>query len=285
VNWDAYTHEELYRMLWQDADVGDVSEVAGEWRRHSAALADQADQLRRERTALLTGWSGDAAEQAAAGLGALAERLDGISARAAGGYQAAQEAADALAFARAVMPAPSAPTPSGFSLTFGAPASDAFGSVATGTSSLYFGSAAETQAKSQAVYAMQGYESSLAGSLIPSGGTAAAHAYGSVPPVTGGGQPGVPWERLVGRAPVPLEPGPATGGAVRVATAGPSSPGPSSDPVAARAAGQGLCPPVGQPVAGDDDVQRQTRLPVIDQNLFTVTEPLIAPVIGIDDER
>src|SRR5690242_16826088 len=41
-NWNAYTHQQLYDMLWQGADVGDVGTVAAEWGRHSSALTEHA---------------------------------------------------------------------------------------------------------------------------------------------------------------------------------------------------------------------------------------------------
>ncbi|MCX2951638.1 hypothetical protein [Lentzea sp. NEAU-D7] len=109
INWEAYSHEELHRMLWQDADVADVSTVADEWTRHRAALDAHAEVLREQRAALLDGWAGAAAEEAAARLGALAERIGKISELAAAGQKAAQDSADALAAARAAMPPPPGP--------------------------------------------------------------------------------------------------------------------------------------------------------------------------------
>jgi hypothetical protein len=106
VNWEAYSHEELHRMLWQDADIADVSTVAEEWTRHRAALATHAEVLREQRAALLENWLGAAAEEAAARLAALAERIEKISELAAAGQKAAQDSADALAAARAAMPPP-----------------------------------------------------------------------------------------------------------------------------------------------------------------------------------
>ncbi|MEV1118382.1 hypothetical protein AB0I91_25235 [Actinosynnema sp. NPDC049800] len=108
VNWEAYSHEELYRMLWQDADVGDVSVVATEWAQHRVALDTHAQVLREQRVALLDGWHGPAAEEAADRLAALAARVEKISELAHAGQRAAQEAADALARARAMMPPPPA---------------------------------------------------------------------------------------------------------------------------------------------------------------------------------
>lgn len=111
VNWDAYTHEELYRMVWEGADVADVSGIAEEWRRHSATLADHAVHLRDQQAALREDWEGDAAELAATQLGSLADRVDDISARAATNQQAAQEASEALALVRAMLPPPPGAAP------------------------------------------------------------------------------------------------------------------------------------------------------------------------------
>ncbi|PSL57757.1 hypothetical protein B0I31_102736 [Saccharothrix carnea] len=108
VNWEAYSHEELYRMLWQDADVADVSVVATEWAQHRLALDTHAQVLREQRVALLDSWHGPAAEEAADRLAALAARVEKISELAHAGQTAAQEAADALARARAMMPPPPA---------------------------------------------------------------------------------------------------------------------------------------------------------------------------------
>ncbi|MDX3661422.1 hypothetical protein PV646_29300 [Streptomyces sp. ID05-26A] len=109
INWEAYSHEELHRMLWQDADVADVSAVAQEWTRQRAALAAHAEVLREQRAALTEGWTGAAAEEAVARLGVLAERIEKISELAVAGQKAAQDSADALASARAAMPPPPGP--------------------------------------------------------------------------------------------------------------------------------------------------------------------------------
>ncbi|MEV8443903.1 hypothetical protein AB0425_41570, partial [Actinosynnema sp. NPDC051121] len=108
VNWESYSHEELYRMLWQDADVADVGTVAAEWAQHRVALDAHAEVLREQRVALPDGWHGPAAEEAADRLAALAARVEKIAELAHAGQVAAQEAADALARARAMMPPPPA---------------------------------------------------------------------------------------------------------------------------------------------------------------------------------
>lgn len=234
INWEAYSHEELYRMLWQDADVADVSRVADEWTRHRAALDTHAEVLREQRTALLDGWTGAAAEEAGARLAALAERVEKISALCAAGQRAAQDSADALAAARAAMPpppdgttmpafaglptapapvalpnapAPFAPAP--FALpTMPAAAPFTLPSAPTvpaGTSGFYFyfGAAAADQQKQQAVRTMQTYESSLNGSgrLIDDARAnvpqAASSPRPSAPAVKTPSSGGVPWQRLV----------------------------------------------------------------------------------------
>ena len=203
VNWEAYSHEELYQMLWQDADVADVSTVATEWAKHRVALTTHAEVLREQCAALRESWAGPSAEEAAKRLEALAARVEKIGELAAAGGQAAQDAADALAMARAMMPAPpggagalpapevavpAAPaSPSMASLqsymdsmqsyvssmqqsfasalpSTTSPSSAAFGAVSGGGSSFYFGAVAEDQQKAQAVRTMRTYEASLTSS-------------------------------------------------------------------------------------------------------------------------
>lgn len=120
-NWEAYTHEELHGMLWQEADVADVGAVAEEWRKHSAALADHAAALREQQAALASGWEGEAADLAVTRLGDLAGHVDDIGAHAAAAYKAAQEAADALARARTMMPPPPAAAPAADPATWFSP--------------------------------------------------------------------------------------------------------------------------------------------------------------------
>src|SRR5690606_15193345 len=79
VNWDAYSHEELYQMLWQDADVADVSTIAAEWAQHRAALVNHAEVLREQKAALLESWQGSGAEEAARRLDVLAQRVEKIA--------------------------------------------------------------------------------------------------------------------------------------------------------------------------------------------------------------
>jgi hypothetical protein len=110
-NWAAYSHEDLHRMLWQDADVAEVGAVADEWGRQHVALADHAAALRDQQGVLHATWDGEAGERAAVRLGELADRVDGISTQAGAAQRAAQDAGEALARARAMMPPPPAALP------------------------------------------------------------------------------------------------------------------------------------------------------------------------------
>ncbi|SFB43558.1 hypothetical protein SAMN05216266_111108 [Amycolatopsis marina] len=215
VNWDAYSHEELYQMLWQDADIADVSAIAGEWSEHRAALVNHAEVLREQRAALLESWQGTGAEQAARRLAELADRVEKIAELAHAGEQAAEQAAEALARARATMPAPpgdpAAPmtgAAANWADVMGTPlatapdrtdrrveantsapdAGSAFSAVGGAGFSFYNGANAMDMQKQQAVRSMQSYESSLttssqligqAQSTIPAATTTPSSAAGA----------------------------------------------------------------------------------------------------------
>ncbi|WP_158895947.1 WXG100 family type VII secretion target [Amycolatopsis anabasis] len=206
-NWNAYTHEQLYQMLWQNADVGDVSSVAAEWGRHSTELTGHASSLRDQRGALRSNWSGDAAELAGNRLGDLGERASGVGTRAGTVQQATQDAGDALADARNTMPPPPG-DPTGLALSGavagagagaaigaivgagaggigagpGALMGAAIGAVAGGGGSLFLANVAAAERKAEAVHVMQRYESSLRRSsqAIAPPGAAKAGTYGAL---------------------------------------------------------------------------------------------------------
>jgi hypothetical protein len=180
-------------------------------------------------------------------------------------------------------------------MTFGAPPTtptgSAFNSASTGGFSMYFGDVAAAQQKSQAVYTMRVYETSLrggAGRIAPAG-TTAARTYGvdrtasvlAGGHTTGTGTPsggGVPWDRLVGRA--PLAPGPAVGGAIVPGATPVGSGGMPAEPATGRAGHPGgMVPPVGTRTAEDEEPHRN-RMPVIDHQLFSVEVYTSGPVIG-----
>ncbi|SDD38808.1 WXG100 family type VII secretion target [Actinokineospora iranica] len=319
MNWAAYSHEELYRMLRDQADVGDVSEIAAEWGRHADALASHAETVRGQRDALTASWQGEAAERAAERIDQLAELIEAIGARAGQVRQAAQDSADALALARNTMPAPSGPQ--AFTAASGAggvPGGSggvvfAVGAVSTGGASMFDADFLAGSGRSRAEEVMRGYESSLHGSdalIAPpvrtaAGGadlTSATNAAGFVPggagPAVPGGGGGVPWSRLT-HGVVP-EPG---GGAVRgplPPDAGGPWPGggrqrPGAGGPALRAAvnqllapgrgphgagGAGV-PPILPPMSvSAGDKEHKRRQPNVDKGLFTDERTASKPIIG-----
>ena len=220
-DWAAYSHEELYRMLREQADVGDVSEIAAEWGRHADALTGHADTLREQRAAITANWQGRAAERATERIDQLAELVAAIGARARQVRQAAQDSADALALARNTMPPP--PGQPALTATSGeSPPSDgvvfAVGAVFTGGTSMFDTDFLSGSAKSRAEEVMRGYEASLHGSdalitppveaavgttdltgLTTTAGFTSAGAGPGVPGGGGGGGGGghgVPWSQL-----------------------------------------------------------------------------------------
>ncbi|MER5391073.1 hypothetical protein [Saccharopolyspora sp. NPDC002686] len=311
-NWNAYSHEELYQMLWQNADVGDVSSMAAEWGQHRTELADHAESMRQERTAMQANWNSESAGLATNQLGKLGDRTSGISDRAGTVQGATQDAGDALAVARNTMPPPPG-DPTGSALTSavagagagavvggivgagaggigaapGAAMGAAIGAVAAGGGSLFMSNVAAAQKKAEAVHVMQQYEANLrnsseaiappgsteaAGFNSPASTTAAGFGGGAT---TGGG--GVPWNRLVGAD--QLGSGARSGiGALDAALA--RAGGMSG--LSGRGAGTGaMSPGAGARRGQEDDEQvHENRMPTIDQKLFEDDRPASAPVIG-----
>ncbi|KAA5826035.1 hypothetical protein ABT337_26110 [Saccharopolyspora hirsuta] len=312
-NWNAYSHEELYQMLWQHADVGEVSSMAAEWGQHSTELADHAESMRQQRTAMQANWSSESAGLASTQLGELGERTSGISDRASTVQGATQEAGDALAVARNTMPPPPG-DPTGAALSSavagagagaviggivgagaggvgagpGAAMGAAIGAVAAGGGSLFLSNVAAAQKKAEAVHVMQQYEASLRNSsqaIAPPGSTEAAAFNSPASTVAAGfgggaggsGSGGVPWGRLVGAD--QLGAGPRSGvGALDAALARSGGLG----ALAGRGAGSGgMMPGAGARRGQEDDEQvHENRLPTIDQKLFDDDRPASAPVIG-----
>lgn len=236
VNWDAYSHEELYQMLWQDADVADVSTIAADWSAHRTALVEHAEVLREQQAAVVQTWQGPGGEMAARDLAGLAERVERVADFAQAGAQAAERAADALARARAMMPHPAGdPAPAGDAMAnwtgatsgSGSPGatpstsatsastasttdgSTAFGVVGSAGFSFYVGANTADMRKQQAIHAMQTYETSLSGSgqmigkarsglptVATSGGDATTPSSAVVPSAVATGTPS--WQSLVG---------------------------------------------------------------------------------------
>ncbi|GLZ31806.1 hypothetical protein Lesp02_39940 [Lentzea sp. NBRC 105346] len=311
-NWNAYTHEQLHEMLWQDADVGDVSDVAAEWGRHGTELTGHADALRTQREALGENWGGRASEQAGTGLDRLGERTTGIATRADTIGKAAQDAGDALALARNTMPPPPGDSTAlvaagtaagaGVGAAIGAVAGAgaggvgagpgalmgaAIGALVGGAGSAFLANAAAAGQKAEAVHVMQRYEASLAEAshAVTPGAPGAARTFGSAADTTsvsgfagsgGGAAGGVPWQRLAN----PLE---AKGMATGVLGTTPFSATVMPAGTAGRAA-NGMAAggaPGGARREGEQDAEHRSRMPVADHGLFDVDERVCTPVIGL----
>lgn len=309
-NWNAYSHEQLYRMLWEEADVGDVSTVAAEWGRHSTELTGYADALRTESTHLRANWQGRAAELAADRLAELSDRIWNAGARAGTVQKAAGEAGDALAQARNTMPPPPPDPMTLMTSSVGAGPMNPVAAVLVGGARIFTADAVAGASKAEAVRVMQQYEASLAASAdqvtptqpdattprtydvdgLAGMTTTAAAASGGGP--AGGGGGGVPWSRLVGGG--GGVPGP--GGPGGLVGAGPvSGPGPLAAPGAAGGAvparrgmapGGYFPPPAGARGGQDEEKSHRGRLPTVDNGIFAVDERTSHPVIGglVDEE-
>jgi len=207
-NWNAYTHEQLYQMLWDKADVGDVSTVAAEWQRHGKEMQSHADSLKSQQGTLHENWSGQAAERASGRLGSLGDRASGIGDRAGTVGHAAQNAGDALAVARNTMPKPPGDQTGGVVAAAAAGAGAgaviggilgagaggigagpgalmgaAIGAVAAGGASMFAANVNSAEQKAEAVHVMQRYETSLGKSSHainpPPTGATTADSYGA----------------------------------------------------------------------------------------------------------
>ena len=316
-NWNAYTHEELYRMLWDNADVGEVSSMAAEWGRHGSEMSDQGEELHTRRGALQSNWSGGAAELATTRLGEMGDQSSDIGSRANTVQGATQDAGDALAVARNTMPPPAddplgagvagAAAGAGAGAAIGAIVGSgaggvgagpgalmgaAIGAVAAGGASYFVASAAAAEQKAQAVHVMQRYESSLNGSsqqLSPgaaapssgvNSGTTASGFAGTAAgmPGTATGSGGLPWSQLVGSG--PLDAGNSSGGALARGMAGRGSMGGLMGGRGANAGGM-LPGAGGARGEGAEDEVHVNRLPTIDQRLFHVEDKTSSPVIGL----
>lgn len=302
-NWNAYSHEELYQMLWQDADVGDVGTVAAEWGRHSTALTGFAEALRGQGAELRSNWQGRAAELAAERLAELSDRIWNAGARASTVQKAAADASDALALARNSMPPPPENPMTLMTSAVGAGPVPPLEAVLVGGTRLFTADAVAGAAKAEAVRVMQRYEAALLQSsqqVVPAqpgattsrtyrvdgvGGadgaptTAATAAGGSA---TGG----TPWSRLVGGG----QPGP--GGLVGSGPVGGQHVAPvPGGVVPGAAAARGMGPggyfgPGMAPRAGDEEHDKAHRnaLPNVDSGIFATDQRTSNPVIGMDRE-
>jgi hypothetical protein len=301
-NWNAYSHKQLYDMLWQGADVGDVSAVAAEWGRHSTALTAFADALRGQGTALRSNWQGKAADSAAARLAQLSDQIWNVGARAGAVGKAVGGAGDALALARNTMPPPPPDPLTLMTSAVGAGPMPPLAAVAVGAARLFTGDATAGAAKAEAVRVMQRYEASLSNSghqVVPAqadatksqafqvdGATTTPAGFaGGGPSVGRGVVGGVPWAQLVGGA---------SGGTAGI------GPGPVQSVLAAESAVQselaaeramgagGFYPPMtgARRGNGDEDRTHSNTLPnTNDKGFFAPDERPTVAVIGDDTDR
>jgi len=297
-NWNAYTHEQLYEMLWQGADVGDVGTVAAEWGRHSTALTGFADALRGQGQTLQSNWRGRSAELATDRLAELSDRIWSTGARADTVQKAVTDAGDALALARNSMPPP---TPDPLTLATSAvglgPMSP-LEAVLVGGARIFTADAVAGVSKAEAVRVMERYETSLQNSahqVVPGQPDAnqpgsyqvdgLADTTTSAAAAGGGSSGGVPWARLVGSA----SPGP--GGLVGVGPGAQSVLAAENAALADLAARRGMGaggmygPMAGRGAEGEGDQRHRSRLPNVDNGLFALDERASAPVIGDVTDR
>ena len=302
-NWNAYTHQQLYDMLWQDADVGDVGTVAAEWGRHSTALTEYADALRGQGEELRSNWQGRAADLAAERLAELSDRVWNAGARAGTVQKAANDAGEALALARNTMPPPPPDPMTLATSAVGAGPLPPLQAVLVGGARLFTADAVAGASKAEAVRVMQRYETSLHNSghqVVPAQSDATkARTYqvdgpdgttsaAGVSSPGGGVAGGVPWARLAGGAP-PGQPGGLTGAGPGAAQSVLAAEGAAlSDAAAKRAMGAGgfFSPAMGAQ-AGDDERDRPHRsnLPNVDSGIFALDQRTSAPVIGAVPDR
>ena len=307
-NWNAYSHQQLYDMLWQGADVADVGAVAAEWHRHSTALTGFADALRGQGTALRSNWQGGAADLAADRLAELSDRIWNVGARAGTVHKAVTSAGDALALARNTMPKPPPDPITLMTSAVGAGPLPPLDAIAVGATRLFTGDATAGLAKAEAVRVMQRYEASLRDSghqvvparadadksrtyavdgqagatTSPGAGTTSLAGFSGGTPSVGGG--GVPWDRLVGGAPLGAG---GVGGVGPVQSVLAAEDAVQAELAAERAAAGGMWPPfMGARTANrDQDRQHRNRLPQVNHKLFTPDERPTVPVIGDDTDR
>jgi hypothetical protein len=302
-NWNAYTHQQLFDMLWQDADVGDVGTVAGEWGRHSSSLTEFADALRGQGDELRSNWQGRAADLAAARLAELSDRVWNAGARAGTVQKAASDAGDALALARNTMPPPPEDPMTLAASAVGAGPIPPLQAILVGGARVFTADAVSGVSKAEAVRVMQRYETTLQNSghqVVPSqpdpappgsiqvdGTTTPAGVSAGGASAGGGATGGAPWSRLVGGAP-PGQPGSLTGvgpGPVQSVLAAESAA--LSDAAARRGMGTGgyMAPMAGHGAQGDEERRHRSTLPHADSGLFAVDQPSSAPVIGDVTDR
>jgi hypothetical protein len=106
VDWMSYSHQQLYDMVNNGADLTGANDVAASWAKLSDMLSQMGDALNTALAASADGWQGPAADQARSNLGGLVSWTNDTGQNAVIVSGCVTRQADALQTARSSMPAP-----------------------------------------------------------------------------------------------------------------------------------------------------------------------------------
>ena len=188
-HWDGFSHKNLFKMVWENADPAHVERLADTWSRQGRSITDRSEELQRSLAKLLQYWQGGAADQAASTVRANAAWLGELGETATRMADPIDHAAGALRSAQQQMPAP----PEGFSwsslgggaaagFAMGGPIGAGIGAMIGGIGSMFGGASKKRKLKRRAVQTMERFE------------TAAIDVDSTTPavggPAPGGGGPG-----------------------------------------------------------------------------------------------
>lgn len=185
-HWDGFSHKNLFKMVWENADPAHVERLADTWSRQGNSITDRSEDLQRSLNRLMQYWQGGAADQAAGTVLSNAQWLGELGETATRMSDPIDHAAGALRSAQQQMPAP----PEGFSwssigggaaagMAMGGPLGAGIGAMIGGIGSLFGGASKKKKLKKRAVQTMERFE------------TAAIDVDGTTPafggPAAGGG--------------------------------------------------------------------------------------------------
>ncbi len=175
-NWNAYTHQEMWQMLRDQADPGQVGEQSSVLDERGRNAFDTADEIDREQRTVSGFWRGRSSDAFGTALG---RHRSGVAAHAdhatALGIAVAKASA-ALARAQHEMPAPvdvdsatrqGAATGATFGRVVGGGPGGALGLVAGAGASWFGSSVVAANKKAEAVAVMERFEESLYGAVLP----------------------------------------------------------------------------------------------------------------------
>ncbi|GAB1516104.1 hypothetical protein [Actinophytocola sp. KF-1] len=160
-NWNAYSHEELYAMVHDGADPGQVGEQAAVLDGLGRGAAEAADDLSARRGQVGEVWAGQASSAFGSTLGEHSAGGAAVAEHAAALSAAVLRASEALSRAQATMPHP---VDVAAATAYGAAAPGpnfALGAVTGAGASWFAASLAAANKKAEAVEVMQAFEASL----------------------------------------------------------------------------------------------------------------------------